>query len=104
MPVLSDGSAGGAPLSVDRSSGAPAARPPGAPTGSLESYTGDWATRPGMVPSVRGAPGAFGLADGSNASPRRPGVAAGGGAAGGDVPGGRAAGAERGAAPPSWIR
>src|SRR5579872_4942545 len=51
---------------VDRSSGAPIWRGPASETGGGGSFAAV------LVPSWRGAPGAFGLAEGSNASPRRP--------------------------------
>ncbi len=64
-----------------RSSGAPAPRPPGAPTGSsaaaggeIGDDMGDGAPAALTEPSVCGAPGAFGFCVGSNASPRRPGT------------------------------
>ena len=62
---------------VERSSGAPAVRPPGAPTssGSCACVSGALGA---VVPNGRGAPGAFGLTEGSNASPRRPPEAGGG--------------------------
>ena len=62
--------------SVDRSSGAPALRPPGAPTGGSAVTIGGGSF--GMLPSGRGTPGALGFCDGSNTSERRP-VAGGGG-------------------------
>src|SRR6478672_4440126 len=61
--------------SVDKSSGAPALRPPGAPTGGPP---GSGVAITTSLPSVRGAPGAFGFCVGSNTSERR----AGGGAIG----------------------
>src|SRR6185312_5548857 len=77
------GNCPGAPLAAagcgsdtfDRSSGAPASRPPGAPidgaalTGPAEAVS---------VPSTRGAPGAVGCWRGSKASDRWPGAAFGG--------------------------
>src|SRR5664280_3017060 len=68
------GCAGALPESVDRSSGAPGARPPGAPTGgSLSAFwTGAAAV---SLPRTRGAPGAFGCWAGLNTSERLPGVA-----------------------------
>src|SRR6185295_18946170 len=65
---------------VDRSSGPPALRPPGAPTGGSAITTGGGSF--GMLPSGRGTPGALGFCDGSNTSERRP-VAGGGGGGGG---------------------
>src|SRR5262245_35194532 len=74
---------GGAPTSgladnVERSSGAPGPRPPGAPTGASATAggrsTGGGGSAPGgTVPNGRGTPGAPGLSDGSNTSDRRPG-------------------------------
>src|SRR5215467_8534096 len=61
--------------SVDKSSGAPALRPPGAPIGGPP---GSGAAITASLPSVRGAPGALGFCVGSNTSERR----AGGGAIG----------------------
>src|SRR5689334_14739728 len=70
------GAAGGAATAL-RSSGAPASRPLGAPmTGSAEAMApggGAGATTRASPLSVRGAPGAFGLALGSKASERWPG-------------------------------
>ena len=65
---------------VERSSGAPAPRPPGAPTGSSSgSRLGAGGTLPVVAPSTRGTPGALGFCEGSNASPRLPGAAVAGG-------------------------
>src|SRR6516165_7842239 len=55
--------------SVDRSSGAPALRPPGAPTGGP---TGSGAAITASLPRIRGAPCVLGLCVGSNTSERRP--------------------------------
>src|SRR6478672_1066417 len=77
------GSAPGTPDSVDRSSGAPALRPPGTPTGGSAVTIGGGSL--GMLPSGRGTPGALGFCAGSNTSERRP--VAGGGGGGGEVTG-----------------
>src|SRR6185437_16502410 len=64
------GAAGGAATAL-RSSGAPASRPFGAPiTGSAEATAPGGAAICTSPPSVRGAPGAFGLALGSKTSER----------------------------------
>src|SRR5215467_6587525 len=55
--------------SVDKSSGAPALRPPGAPIGPP---SGSGAAITASFPRVRGAPGAFGFCVGSKTSERRP--------------------------------
>src|SRR5262245_29217608 len=78
-PALAGGgSAGSLPAladRVDRSSGAPAWRPPGTPIGgaALGSSGSPLMTLGpfGMVPSTRGAPGAVGFSLGSNTSGRR---------------------------------
>src|SRR5690242_122232 len=64
------------PDTLDRSRGAPASRPPGAPTGGIAPAEAV------SVPSTRGAPGAFGCAFGSNTSERFPGPAFGVGCCG----------------------
>src|SRR6185437_5487866 len=89
------GCAGAPPDSVERSSGAPTSRPPGAPIGgSLSTFcAGAASARP--LPSTRGAPGEFGRRAGSNTSERPPGaLAAGGGllGTGGDTARGTAPG------------
>ena len=79
---------------VERSSGPPAPRPPGTPTGggSAAMIGGGSCCTP---PSGRGAPGALGLCDGSNTSARRP-------PGGGDADGnGAACTGERAAC---WVR
>src|SRR5262249_23406568 len=63
----SGNSPGGRPPGVERSSGAPIWRPP-APASEIG---GGGSLAAVLVPSARGAPGAFGLAEGSKASPRR---------------------------------
>src|SRR5665213_3470304 len=60
-----DGAVGGLPASVLRSSGAPAARPPGAPTGMSFPAVETCGVATASLPSTRGAPGAFGCRDGS---------------------------------------
>src|SRR6478672_12332484 len=55
--------------SVDKSSGAPALRPPGAPIGPPP---GSGAAITASFPRVRGAPGALGFCVGSKTSERRP--------------------------------
>src|SRR5439155_25114806 len=80
-PPTGGGSREAWPERLDRSSGAPAARPPGTPisggsAGGPPTPGGPAASE--SVPSVRGAPGAVGFEAGSNTS-RRPG---GGGADG----------------------
>src|SRR5262245_266785 len=68
------GSLAALPDMVDRSSGAPAARPPGTPIGAPASSSGSPVTTwgpLGIVPSTRGAPGAAGFSAGSNTSGRR---------------------------------
>src|SRR5580700_1035453 len=80
---LLGGGAGSSPggRGVDKSSGAPIWRGPGA--GASETGGGG-SVAAVLEPSGRGDPGAFGLAAGSKASPRRPaaggGVSSGGGA------------------------
>src|SRR6476619_7656011 len=64
------------PATVARSSGAPAARPPGAPTGPL-SRPCSGAAIAAWLPRTRGAPGALGCCDGSKTSERRPGLVGG---------------------------
>src|SRR6516162_5512869 len=66
------------PATVDRSSGAPAARPPGAPTGGALSGMRSGVAMTAGFPNVRGEPGAPGFCDGSNTSERRPGFETGG--------------------------
>src|SRR5215831_7711098 len=61
-------SPGGRTPDVERSSGAPIWRPP-APASEIG---GGGSLAAVLVPSERGAPGAFGFAAGSKASPRRP--------------------------------
>src|SRR6266487_2189197 len=88
----------GGPM-LARSSGAPAARPAGAPIGGSAASALMFgaalvlgaAPDPLIEPSVCGAPGAFGFWRGSNASPRLPGVAAGGEFCGCDCTAGRGA-------------
>src|SRR5664280_3469986 len=75
--IGTSGCAGALPASVERSSGAPGTRPPGAPTGGSLSAFWDGATA-ASLPSTRGAPGAFGYCAGLNTSERLPGAAAGG--------------------------
>ena len=60
---------------MERSSGAPGWRGPGAVAGKSVIGGGSLATV--LVPSGRGAPGAVGLAAGLKASPRRPGAGGG---------------------------
>src|ERR1019366_9042142 len=87
--IGTSGCAGALPASVERSSGAPGARPPGAPTGgSLSAFWSGAAAA--SLPSTRGAPGALGCCAGLNTSERLPGVAAGGALTGacGDIAGG----------------
>src|SRR5262245_35536818 len=59
--------------SVDKSSGAPALRPPGAPIGPPP---GSGAAITASFPRVRGAPGRLGFCVGSKTSERRPGCGA----------------------------
>src|SRR5579864_7247306 len=84
-PALAIGTlecAGASPDSVERSSGAPTSRPPGAPTGgSLPGFSpAFWiGAAAASLPSTRGVPGASGWCAGSNTSERLPGTAPGGG-------------------------
>src|SRR5262249_14479493 len=89
------GGVGSLPASVERSSGAPAARPPGAPTDVPLSSIRSGAAITVSLPSVRGAPGAVGCCVGSNTSERRP-----GGVADGTFPEPVGAACAGGAAPP----
>src|SRR3984957_13725092 len=65
--------ASGGDETVERLSGAPACRGPGAFMPASETTGGGSAAAAPGAPSWRGTPGAFGSADGPNASPRRPG-------------------------------
>src|ERR1700690_3358260 len=95
--IGTSGCAGALPASVERSSGAPGARPPGAPIGgSLAAFWGGGTAA--SLPSTRGAPGAFGYCAGLNTSERLPGAAAGGALTG--VCGGIARGAAPAGGPP----
>ncbi len=87
--------AGSLPASVERSSGAPAARPPGAPTGVPLFWPCSGVAITASLPSVRGAPGALGFRFGSKTSERRPGVDC-----GAAFPGPMGAACAGGAAPP----
>src|SRR6185437_6457260 len=69
---LAAATGGWLPGSAVRSSGAPASRPPGAPTGGTFAAFSTGGATAASLPSTRGAPGAFGCRAGSNASERRP--------------------------------
>src|SRR5436305_8184768 len=74
-PPTGGGSREAWPERLDKSSGAPAARPPGTPMSGASGAGGPTAGRAAAsesVPNVRGAPGAVGFWIGSNTS-RRPG-------------------------------
>src|SRR5437763_12196692 len=73
-PIVLVFTAGGSraawPERLDRSNGAPASRPPGAPIPVSEPTALGGAEVPESVPKVRGAPGAFGFWAGSKTSCR----------------------------------